>query len=1355
MYLQERHAKNLPASHGVFLCLTLFSTFATQSIIFHQYFNINSTVEALIRGSLISSVYEKSCRLSPQSRSLYTSGQIQNLMSTDSRTVAEVVLYIHMLWSSLEQVTVAMFLLSRLLGWIPTFVGVGFLLAVLPLQSYMISVVRSTRERASSFTDERVKLVSEVVRAIKLVKLYAWELSFVKRILATRAQELNELRCMAIFMALNTVTYAAVPTVLTITVFATYSLLGNVLDAAAIFPALVLFNILRPAMAIFPSSLVSAARASASLSRLSDFFLAEELTPLVQSAHAVNQEELMRNEHDAVAQDAAFTWDTSTSGPPTLSSVTLAIPQGSLVAIVGPTGSGKSTLLAGLLGEVPIVDGKAGLREGCSVAFCDQVAFIQNATLRDNILFGKSYNEGHYRDTLRVCCLEPDLVTLPAGDMTEIGGRGINLSGGQRARVSLARAVYARSDILLFDDPLSAVDAHVGSSIFYGCIVEQLKGKTRLLATNQIQFAASSEVDMVVVVREGKIVEAGEREALMADSSSEFSQLLELCGENGYASSNDTTEEDEGDVEIQEMADVSIPRPVTSSPEDGKKSAVTPLSDRTSDKPGSDYGAVENGQLTRRERKEKGRVSWRYYSTYFSAMGFFQWALPALVFLLGSQGFLLGLNVWLSQWSSDSVKTGTSDVLYYLTVFLVLGIVSVILSGLSSFCVAFGSIRASVVLHEKLVLSVLGAPSSFFNANPQGRIVNRFNADLEKLDSTLAGTLQATSRLGFSLCFTLCLVIWATPLLIIVAIPVIVACLYVQEYYRKTSVDLRRLESLARSPLYSHFSETLDGVVTLRAFGDMPRASHMNSVYIDQLNRTMYSSSYANRWLGIRLEALGTILILSATLLAVLGPTEHLSASLIGLVLSYIMQILGQMTWTVRQFTDMESQMSAMERVYEYSEPPFPQEENGGLRGFLLAAESDSRNMKSDTSLGLISPATMSQLNRTVGHKRGRWPRKGLVEFENIQMRYREDLSPALRNMSLTVRGGEHIGIVGRTGAGKSSAIQCLFRLYELDKGRITIDGVDVSKLRLHDLRSALGVIPQEAVCFSGTIRSNLDMFEEYEDEEVQRVLEACGLQDTMREEVSLDSEVAENGSNLSVGQRQLLCLGRALLKDSQVLVLDEATSNISNEMDSKIQETLRREMSHCTVLTVAHRLHTVMRSDRIVVMDKGRIAEMGKPSELLSRRSMLSDLVDETGPATAGHLRELAAQPRYGSGGTADGGGVGWKKAGGKEGGSSVAREVRKEMMNGGGGKMGVVVRGILSELGSVVEKMEVGAVRREVSRALVMDEGWRERFALIISKLNVVSEGVGEGMVDVNFDKVVMNGGGGAEGCELPDRK
>lgn len=1333
---RRQHGEEASVQEGVLLAFSLFVSYLAQSLLFHQYFDMISLVQIQLRGALTNAVFEKSCRLAPESRVQYTSGQIQNLMSTDVRTVADVVLVIHMLWSSIIQVFVALILLVNLLGWIPTAAGLVFLLATMPLQAWMVTCIKHFRELASRNTDERVKVVSEAMKGIKLVKLYAWELSFVRRILEIRAVELYFIRLMMLMQASCSFLISSLPTSLTIVAFVVYALAGNTLNSAVVFPAIALFNILRPPLLFFPSTIINTARAAASLSRLRGFLTTAELdNSPTNEEHAMDQTWMEENDIDIALSNASFSWDPSVSTTAiTLANASFNVPRGSLVVVVGPTGGGKSTLLAGLLGEVPIVSGHVGLRQGKNVSYCDQVAFIRNETVRGNILFGKPFDAERYEITLEKCSLKSDLDLLPAGDLTEIGGRGVNLSGGQRARISLARAVYSGAEICLMDDPLCAVDARVGKALFKNCIVSELRGKTRILTTNQLNFAASPDVDLIVVIKNGVVIESGTRDELLSKIDSEF---VEMVNEAGDLAAVDQEEDDIDEpspliLDPSPLVPVAIHdfSPVDSGDSDQDGDVISFSSSQSSedfrekntllDEQKTNYGALEAGKLTHKEKKSVGRVQVKHYQSYLSNMGMLQWVVPLLLFGFASQAFSLIVNLWLSMWSDTATDPSREQATTFLVTFIALGVITLAFAAGSEYAQAFGSVRASILIHEKLLLSVFGAPSSFFSSTPEGRLINRFNSDMDNIDSLLASTLQSLLRLLLSLVFTLGIILWVTPTFIFFVVPVGILCLYIQEFYRKSSVDLRRLESLSRSPLYSHFGETLDGVATIRAYKDVSWAVHKSDTYTDHLSKASYATQYANRWIAIRLEGLGTILVFSATLLALLAPVGKISASVIGLVLAYVMQILGGMTWSVRQFTETESQMNAIERVAEFSEHPFPQEEKGGLGEFMKELEANSGALSCDDSMGLISIDTVSQLNQGVSRRHVRWPKRGRIEFKNVEMRYRKDLDPALRQVSFTVEPGEHVGIVGRTGAGKSSAIQSLFRLYEPSGGRILIDGVDISSLRLFDLRSSLGIIPQEPICFSGTIRSNLDMFNEHSDESVQGALDACGLQTTLREKVGLYTEVAENGSNFSVGQRQLLCLGRALLKDSQILVLDEATSSVSHATDEKFQNTLHEEMSQCTVLTVAHRLHTVIQYDKIIVMDKGRIVEMGRPCELLRRRSRLGELVDETGAATAKHLRQLAMLPR---------GDKGNKMIG------RIAGELRERelptMYNRstyGSETIRERVRSAFAELKAALVQADTG--RWGLDKDEYEDESdWKRQVLTMAGKLNAVAENIGVG--------------------------
>lgn len=1106
-------------------------------------------------------------------------------MSSDCRTVASVPTYFHDIWSTFLQGVASFLLLINLLGWQPAVGSVVFVVIFLPVQVFFVMTETKLRAKALKRTDERVKYVSEAIRAIKLIKLYAWEIPIINRILGERTKEIQCLSSIGFLNSINSVVIWTVYTVQIIMALMLYLGLGKPLSADVIFPTIALFDLFIPALLDFPSLITAATHAVTSLSRLNNFLCADEVVNVEQRGNAIDQEMLQRDELEIVARDVSLNWDPSSTSP-TLSNISFSIPKGSLVAIIGATGSGKTALIAGLLREMQVTSGQLGVRNDSGIAYCHQTPFIQNATLRDNILFGKPYEEAFYSKVIKVCCLDNDLKVLPAGDLTEIGSRGINLSGGQRARVSFARAVYSGHRICMFDDPFSAVDTFVGNKLFQECLVSELRDRTRLFTTNQLYFASSPEVDLVMIVKHGTIVELGAPSELMKDKNSELSCLMKSTVHSEGPC--DTKREDQHSAENQKIPHAGIKA----------KAAANELSTLVDEEQEKEYGSMESGKLVKAETKDIGRVKLKHYMTYIRAAGLFKWIIPLLIFVVTQKGFETSSGVWLGLWSDQPT---TEHVVFNLSILICLSLLAIVFKGISDVSAVYAMVQASTTLHKRLLVHVFGAPIRFFNSVPDGRLINRFSSDVDKTDNSVGPAMYALLNLVVSLLCSIGLILWAFPQFVVMVAIVGALCLLLQEYYRKSVVDLRRLESVAYSPLYSHFSETLDGVSTIRAYQNVGRCRHAHSLYADDISRTVYSNSLTRRWFGVRMMGLGAMLIFGATVLAIYTPNKLLSTGVKGIVLTHTIALFGRMRQTVKQLTNAEAQLNAVERMSEYSDKNFAQEEEGAVAKRLAADKIDGK-------------ASEKQ-----------WPKAGVIEFENVEMRYREDLAPALSNVSFSIGSGEHIGIVGRTGAGKTSAIQCLFRLHELSKGRILIDGVDICTVDLHTLRRSLGVIPQEAVCFSGNIRSNLDMFGEHSDCAIERALDLCGLAECMSTKVTLEYEISENGENLSVGQRQLLCLGRALLKDKQIVVLDEATSSVSMGIDKQMQKVIGTEMKRCTVVTVAHRLQTVMKSDRMIVMDGGRVVESGSPRELLRRDSALKRLVEESGAEEADRLYRMA----------------------------------------------------------------------------------------------------------------------------------
>ena len=1229
---------------GVLLSISLMVVFTSQSLFFQHYFGNNIAVQAQVQGSLVTAVYTKSLRLSAEARSQFASGFIHNLMATDSRTLADLTLYVHTMWSGVEQIIISLVLLVGMLGLLPTFAGIGVILLSIPAQKELIGITRRVREQASAWTDDRVKIVSEALSDMRIVKLMAWESSFIKRITDAR---IGELKLVRLALNVQAATYGlliSVPVGLSMVTFGTFALIGGVLDAAVVFPAIALFSVLRAPMIILPATIISIARSAAAVNRIQRFFDAEELQYLEDSEdHAVDKELFTRSAADIVAIDAAFAWDRNfaMSVNPTLSKVSCAIPSGSLTCIVGPTAAGKSTFLGAIIGEVELVSGRIGMRPGVRSALCSQTPFIRNATVRDNVLFGLPLDMERYRRTLRVCNLLPDLLTLPAGDLTEIGDRGTNLSGGQKARLSLARAVYSQHEVVLMDSPLAAVDAHVAHSIFNNCIVNEMKGRTRLMTTNSMNFASSPDVDYVVVLKDGEMVEFGRRNDLMADPFSHFSKMVASEYVEDAPSKDDS--EDTAQSETKRKSESQTSDSSTVSPsekshthdESGIKNAAE-LADKLKIEHLSEIDRNRRGELFRREGKEVGKVKPRHYIEYMNAAGGIKWAVFIVFLAVAGQTLSMMVNVWLSFWSERSrvqpAEVVMSEQTRNLVIYISFCAGTIAITAGQMFVFASASVRASVWLHEKLVTSVFGAPMSFFDTTPTGRIVNRFNASIDRIDNSIIFSIRSVLGLTLTLASTVLLIMITLPSFVFIFVPAAFIFFIIRESFRRTVIDLRRLESVSRSPLYSHFGETLDGVMTIRAYGASDRMMSENRDLTDRYITTNFTSNSCNRWLTLRLEFVTSILVFGVSTIAVLS-YRTVSPELSGLALSYAMEVVSSLGWYVRQLTETESYFSSIEQVSEYTTiPPFAQEEKKSTEVAVAPGAQDVETLRRNQSWGLVSERLVHQIlvdqsSRPVQ----RWPRRGHIKLTNVTMRYRPGLEPALRNLSLEIMPGWHVGIVGRTGAGKSSLAGTLFRLQEIENGTIHIDGQDIAELRLRDLRRSLSVIAQEPVLFSGTIRSNLDMTGSHDEEEVQRAFDKCGLKDTTSNVLTLESEVSEGGANFSAGQRQLLCLGRALLRDSMVLVLDEATASLDDFTDRKLGETIHREMGHCTIITIAHRLHTVMRSTRVCVLDKGRVVEFDEPRALLERvpKSTFARMVEETGPNTSKYLRSLAYMPR------------------------------------------------------------------------------------------------------------------------------
>ncbi|CAG0920359.1 unnamed protein product [Notodromas monacha] len=1394
-----------------------------QSLVLGQYFHRMFIVGMRVRTAVVSAVYRKALKLSNAARKDSTVGEIVNLMSVDAQRFMDLTTYLNMLWSAPLQICLALYFLWLQLG--PSVLaGLAVMIILIPVNGVIANLTKKLQIKQMKNKDERVKLMNEILNGIKVLKLYAWEPSFQKFVVDIRDKEIEVLTQAAYLNAGTSFIWTCAPFLVSVVTFATYVLSdpNNVLDSSKAFVSLSLFNIMRMPMSMLPFLIVGMVQAGVSLKRMNKFMNGEEL-----DENAVTRE--ITSDTPLLMENATFSWGRDET--PMLQNISLSLPAKKLIAVVGPVGAGKSSLISAFLGEMDRGAGRVNISG--SVAYVAQQAWIQNATLKDNILFGKPDNDRLYRRVVDGCALRSDFQILPAGDRTEIGEKGINLSGGQKQRVSLARAAFADCDNYFLDDPLSAVDSHVGKHIFEKVIGPKglLRNKTRLWVTHGMAFLP--QTDLVVVMKDGQVSEMGTYDELLKKKGGFADLVIQYL-------SQEVTDEDDVD-DLKQNLEAALGKETVLKEIKRQRSRLSESSFGGSHKLGLDayvsapcvsgrllnlLFCVQPVFLIEKEHSETGKVKLSVYAHYLKSIGIVISSVTIALYVF-SQICAVGSNVWLSFWANDAPPNGTtldtgkrdmylgvygalglgqalaiffgsmamalgtlvasaklhngmlSNILkspdtgkrdMYLGVYGALGLGQalaiffgsmamalgtlvasaklhngmlsnilkspmgffdttpvgrivnrfskdvdtldlIIPMNLRSWLICFlqsktvfvcsvgkkalattlgwmslsvGTLKATNALHNKMLLRILQAPLSFFDSTPVGRVVNRFSKDVETLDNQMRQVLSnwlscvfmviyflrlggkgygffwhwmvmdlyltlggiprevddfradvssAVSTLGIVMLYLSCLrtakrlhaellervlkaplrffetqsigrilsrfskdtdvldddlpyfledwlfcfveVIatlavnsYSTPIFLVVIVPVGAFYYFIQRFYVATSRQLKRLESVSRSPIYSHFGETVTGVSTIRAYGKQGQFTLESELRVDENQICYYPSIVSNRWLAIRLEFVGTLIVLFASLFAVLG-RDSMSPGLVGLSVSYAMSVTQTLNWLVRMTSDVETNIVAVERIKEYCETP--------------------TEASWETPAGETKPPA-------------NWPDNGTIVFDSYSTRYREGLSLVLKEISADIKGGEKVGIVGRTGAGKSSLTLALFRIVEAVKGRILIDGVDISRIGLHDLRSRLTIIPQDPVLFSGDLRMNLDPFKANSDEEVWRALEHAHLKPYVQK-VGLDYVVSEGGENLSVGQRQLICLARALLRHTKILVLDEATAAVDMETDDLIQKTIREEFKDATVVTIAHRLNTIMDYDRVIVLDQGEVKEFGSPDELKSKK--------------------------------------------------------------------------------------------------------------------------------------------------------
>ncbi|XP_022080967.1 ATP-binding cassette sub-family C member 9-like isoform X2 [Acanthaster planci] len=1158
-----------------------------------------------------------------------TTGQITNLMSVDSLNLMMFYQYGQYAYSLPIMITVLMAMMVHLLGVAALIASLCFIVAI-PIQYKLAQIQARVQKHALKISDERLKQTHEMLQGMKLIKLYGWENIFCSAIASVRRREIRKLMKAVIFYCIAILTSYFVPAFVTLLSFLLFmSFTGSSLTPAIAFTTLTIVNQLRFPVRMFAMMIRYIINNHVSVQRLNKFFTAREIEreegggdffleedgdstfdpeketeilnhndlpeveiqvgthgkakfhriPSLEGEAANSRTDpvgvIPRDGTDYVAltsepeettdavrpalpddvaikiKNGSFSWDPD-SRASMLSDIDVEFPAGSLTMIVGQVGMGKSSLLSAILGEMHTTSGYVQFnRKRRGIAYSAQRAWLLNASLRDNILFGQEFEEDKYQAVVSACSLQPDIDILPARDQTEIGEKGINLSGGQKQRVSVARAMYSHNDLVILDDPLSALDVHVGSQLFQDGIVDLLLGgkRTVVLVTHQLQYMKYAH--KVLVMKDGRVsLQGTPNEVWVADPD------LQITSRH-LAEAASRSEAETGDEEAEKERQMLL-KLVEEKKKEEERGNVS----------------EEEGRLIEKEERNTGTISWTVIVFYLRAMKY-PLACSVMALTLLQHGLMVATDFWLSRWSEagkrmalDNVTEEESQSLqqFYVYSYTSMILAASLVSFIATLMLFLSGMVAAKHLHTGMLRVISKAPMRFFDTTPVGRILNRFSGDTNVVDAALINNvwffLESTFR-----CLTAIIVnSIVSPIFIVIMLPVFICYFILQRYFITTSRELQRLDSISKSPIYAHFSESLSGLPTIRAYRDEKRFKNYLLDAIDQNTIAVLYANTCNRWLGVRLDAVGNLCVFLAGLTSLtVSVTSELEPSYVGLALAYALAAANYLNWFIRHTSLIETQMNAIERMKYYSEIP-----TENYKGKLPKPE---------------------------------WPDWGAVSVNNISVRYAEKLEPVLQNISLDIQPGQKIGICGRTGSGKSSLTLALFRIVDTFKGKILIDSVDIASLPLDHLRLKLSIIPQDPILFSGSIRFNLDPHGKCSEEELWTALDIAQLKTVVTElDAGLDSQVAEGGDNFSMGQRQLFCLARAFLRKSRILILDEATASIDMETDDIVQKVLAEEFSDRTVLVIAHRVTTILDADRILVLSEGGIAEFDTPQNLFAK---------------------------------------------------------------------------------------------------------------------------------------------------------
>ncbi|XP_049746536.1 ATP-binding cassette sub-family C member 8 isoform X4 [Elephas maximus indicus] len=1175
-------------------------------------------------------IYNKIMHLSTSNLSMgeMTAGQICNLVAIDTNQLMWFFFLCPNLWAMPVQIIVGVILLYYILG-VSALIGAAVIILLAPVQYFVATKLSQAQRSTLEYSNDRLKQTNEMLRGIKLLKLYAWENIFRTRVEVTRRKEMTSLRAFAIYTSISIFMNTAIPIAAVLITFVGHVSFFKEADfsPSVAFASLSLFHILVTPLFLLSSVVRSTVKALVSVQKLSEFLSSAEIleeqcaprepAPQGQASKyqavplkVVNRKRPVWEDRrgltgplqrlapsaDGDADNCCvqiiggfFTW--TPNGIPTLSNITIRIPRGQLTMIVGQVGCGKSSLLLATLGEMQKISGAvfwnslpdsetgeeasperetsadSDVRKRGSVAYASQKPWLLNATVEENITFESPFNKQRYKTVIEACSLQPDIDILPHGDQTQIGERGINLSGGQRQRISVARALYQHTNVVFLDDPFSALDVHLSDHLMQAGILELLRDdkRTVVLVTHKLQYLPHA--DWIIAMKDGTI----QREGTLKDFQRSECQLFE----DWKTLMNRQDQELEKETVMERKA---------TEPSQGLPRALSSRDGLLQDEEEEEEEVAESEEEDNLSSvlHQRAKIPWRACAKYLSSAGILLLSLLVFSQLLKHM-VLVAIDYWLAKWTDSaltlspmarncSLSQGCSlDQTVYAMVFTVLSSLGIVLCLVTSVTVEWTGLKVAKRLHRSLLNQIILAPMRFFETTPLGSILNRFSSDCNTIDQHIPSTLECLSRSTLLCVSALAVISYVTPMFLVALLPLAVVCYFIQKYFRVASRDLQQLDDTTQLPLLSHFAETVEGLTTIRAFRYEARFQKKLLEYTDSNNIASLFLTAANRWLEVRMEYIGACVVLIAAVTSISNSLHReLSAGLVGLGLTYALMVSNYLNWMVRNLADMEIQLGAVKRIHG-----------------LLKTEAESYE-------GLLAPSLIPK----------NWPDQGKIQIQNLSVRYDSSLKPVLKHVNALISPGQKIGICGRTGSGKSSFSLAFFRMVDMFEGRIIIDGIDIAKLPLHTLRSRLSIILQDPVLFSGTIRFNLDPEKKCSDSTLWEALEIAQLKLVVKAlPGGLDAIITEGGENFSQGQRQLFCLARAFVRKTSIFIMDEATASIDMATENILQKVVMTAFADRTVVTIAHRVHTILSADLVIVLKRGAILEFDKPEKLLSRK--------------------------------------------------------------------------------------------------------------------------------------------------------